>query len=137
MNYECTFICSPDLPVKQVEELAEKVKKIIENAKGNVKTVQQLGKRKLAYPINKCREGSYVYMEISGDGAMINVVENSFRLNDDVIRYLTVKVEKKKVKNKPAAVAAPDEAVTPTAPAADTVEVKNNEPTTEQQSPSA
>ena len=122
MNYESTFICSPELPVEKVEELTAKVSKIVESSKGIVKTVQQLGKKRLSYPISKFREGSYVYMELSGEGDMIGAIENFLRLNDGVIRFLTVKIEKKKVAAKPAAKAA--------APAAS--EVKQDEPTTEQ-----
>lgn len=96
MNYESTFICSPDLVAEKVEELTGKVIEIIESSKGSVKSVQQLGKKRLAYPINKFREGSYVYMELSGEGEMVNAIENFFKLNDNVIRYLTVKVKKKK-----------------------------------------
>jgi len=122
MNYESTFICSPELPVEKVEELTAKVLKIIETSKGTVKTVQQLGKKRLAYPINKFREGSYVYMELSGEGEMVGSIENFLKLNDGVIRFLTVKVEKKKVAAKSAAKAAAP--VTP--------EVKQDEPATEQ-----
>jgi len=103
MNYESTFIVSPELPADKVEELTAKVVKTIEAAKGTVKTVQQLGKKKLAYPINKFREGSYVYMELSGEGSMVGSLESFFKFNDSVIRFLTVKVEKKKVSKKPAA----------------------------------
>ncbi|MCL2145084.1 MAG: 30S ribosomal protein S6 [Endomicrobia bacterium] len=124
MNYESTFICSPELPAEKVEELTGKVSKIIETAKGSVKTVQQLGKKRLAYPINKFREGSYVYMELNGSGEMVSAIENFFKLNDGVIRFLTVKVEKKKVVAKPA----PKAAEATAAPE----EVKKDEPTTEQ-----
>jgi small subunit ribosomal protein S6 len=96
MNYESTFIVSPELPVGKVEQLIAKAIKTIEAAKGTVKIVQQLGKKKLAYPINKLREGSYVYMELSGEGSMVCSLESFFKFNDSVIRFLTVKVEKKK-----------------------------------------
>jgi small subunit ribosomal protein S6 len=96
MNYESTFICSPELSAEKVEELSLKVTKLVETSKGIVKTVQQLGKKRLAYPINKFREGSYVYMELSGEGSMVGAVENFFKLNDSVVRFLTVKVEEKK-----------------------------------------
>lgn len=121
MNYESTFICSPELPTEKVEEITGKLSKIIESSKGTIKTVQQLGKKRLAYPINKFREGSYVYMELSGEGAMVAAMENFMKLNDGVIRYLTIKVEKKKVVAKPAKAAA---VATP--------EVKQDEPATEQ-----
>jgi small subunit ribosomal protein S6 len=103
MNYESTFICSPELSAEKVEELTSKVAKLVESSKGTVKTVQQLGKKRLAYPISKFREGSYVYMELSGEGDMIGAIENFFKLNDSVVRFLTVKVEaKKKVASKTA-----------------------------------
>ncbi|MDR2811584.1 MAG: 30S ribosomal protein S6 [Endomicrobium sp.] len=102
MNYESTFIVSPELPADKVEELTAKAVKTIEMAKGIAKTVQQLGKKKLAYPINKFCEGSYVYMELSGDGSMVGSLESFFKFNDSVIRFLTVKVEKKKVSEKAA-----------------------------------
>ncbi|MDR2436771.1 MAG: 30S ribosomal protein S6 [Endomicrobium sp.] len=101
MNYESTFIVSPELPTDKVEELTAKVVKTIEAAKGIVKTVQQLGKKKLAYPINKFREGIYIFVELNGEGAMIGSLESFFKFNDSVIRFLTVKVEKKKVVAKP------------------------------------
>lgn len=121
MNYESTFICSPDILPEKVEELTAKALKIIENAKGTVKTVQQLGKRKLAYPISKFREGYYVYMEISGGGEMVISLENSFKFTDEIIRYLTVKIEKKKIAAKPVKVVEPAAAAAPE---------ENNEPTT-------
>jgi small subunit ribosomal protein S6 len=96
MNYESTFICSPDLPAEKVEDLTSKAKSIIEGAKGIVKSIQQLGKKKLSYPISKFREGSYVFMEYSADGTIIGELESFFKLNDGIIRFLTVKIEKKK-----------------------------------------
>jgi len=122
MNYETTFICSPEVPAEKVEEITSKVTKLVESSKGSVKTVQQLGKKRLAYPISKFREGSYVYMELGGEGSTISAIENFLKLNDSVIRFLTIKVEKKKVVAKPKAPAAPEASA----------EVKKDEPTTEQ-----
>ncbi|MDR0800741.1 MAG: 30S ribosomal protein S6 [Endomicrobium sp.] len=97
MNYESTFIISPEVPAEKVEELTAKAVKIIEDSKGTFKTSQQLGKKRFAYPINKLREGSYVYTEFSGNGETVNALENFFKFNDLIVRFLTVKVEKKKV----------------------------------------
>jgi len=121
MNYESTFICSPELPTDKVEELTAKVTKLVEGTKGTVKTVQQLGKKRLAYPISKFREGSYVYMELSGSGETVSAIENFLKLNDSVIRFLTVKVEKKK-----------KAAAKPAKPAAAAEPEVKNEPATEQ-----
>ena len=94
--YESTFICSPEVPAEKLEELIDKVKKIIENSKGSIISMQQLGKKKMSYPIKKFREGSYIYMELSGPGEMVGALETFYKVNDPVIRYLTIKVEKKK-----------------------------------------
>jgi small subunit ribosomal protein S6 len=123
MNYETTFICSPDLPPEKVEELSKKLEKIIENSKGAVKTIHQPVKKKLAYPVQKFREGSYVFVELSGDGIVVNAMENFFRVTDGIIRYLTVKVEKKKIAAVP---------VAPVTPAAEPAMEVKNEPTNQQ-----
>jgi small subunit ribosomal protein S6 len=127
MNYESTFIVSPELPIDKVEELTAKVAKIIESSQGIVKTIQQLGKKRFAYSVNKFSEGSYVYMELSGNGEMVNALENFFKFNDSVVRFLTVKIENKKVIAKPA------KAETAAAKPQD-MEVKQNGPAAEQSS---
>lgn len=119
--YESTFICSPDLPTEKIDELIEKVKKTVETTSGTVAVTQQLGRKRLAYPIKKFREGSYVYLEITGTGATISALENFYKVNDTIIRFLTVKVEKKKTVKKAAASTA--ETVQPAAKE----EVKPNE----------
>ncbi len=96
MSYECTFICLPELDGAKVEELISKVSKVIETSGGTIKNLQQLGKKKLAYNIRKFREGIYVYMEIEGSGSMVSSLENLFKVNDSIMRFLTVKVEPKK-----------------------------------------
>ena len=93
--YESTFICSPELPADKLEELVEKAKKTVENSGGQILLLQQLGKKKLSYPIEKFREGSYVYMELTGTGEMLNSLENFYKVTDSVMRFLTVKRAKK------------------------------------------
>jgi small subunit ribosomal protein S6 len=124
MNYESTFIISSEIPAEKVEELTAKAIKIIEDLKGTFKTVQQLGKKRFAYPINKLREGSYVYIEFSGNGETVNALENFFKFNDLIVRFLTVKVEKKKVVAKTAAKAEPQATVPQAANTASVIEVK-------------
>ncbi|MDR3253793.1 MAG: 30S ribosomal protein S6 [Endomicrobium sp.] len=122
MNYESTFIVSPELSTEKIEEVTAKAIKTVETSKGTIKTVQQLGKKRLSYFINKFREGSYVYMEFSGNGETINALESFFKFNDSIIRFLTIKVEKKKVvKEQPVSTAE-----------SQIKEAKQNESTTEQ-----
>lgn len=97
MNYESTFIISPKLSTEEVEKVTTKVLEVIETSKGFVKTVQQLGKKKLAYPIDRFYEGSYVYIEFDGSGLIVKSLDLFFKFNDSVMRFLTVKTENKKV----------------------------------------
>jgi len=96
VTYESTVICSPELPAEKIDELVEKIRKIVEDTKGQILIIQQLGKKRLAYPIKKYREGSYVYIELSGTGESISALDNFFKVNDTIIRSLTVKAGKKK-----------------------------------------
>lgn len=96
MSYECTFICSPELDSTKVEDLVAKVSNLIETDGGTIKNLQQLGKKKLAYNINKFREGIYVYVEFEASGSVILSLESFFKVNNDVIRFLTIKVDAKK-----------------------------------------
>ncbi len=116
-TYESTFICSPELPAEKIDEIVEKVKKVVDHSHGSVVAIQQLGKKKLAYPVKKFREGNYVFLELSGPGELIHALETFYRVNDSVIRYLTVKIEKKKKSSK-----------TPEKVQAEPKEVKPNEP---------
>ncbi|GHT15737.1 30S ribosomal protein S6 [Endomicrobiia bacterium] len=112
MNYESIFIISPEVPAEKIEELTTKAVKIIEGSKGTFKMSQQFGKKRFAYPINKLREGSYVYTEFSGNGETVNALESFFKFNDLIVRFLTVKIEKKKVVAKKTAKSEPQAAKT-------------------------
>ena len=98
LNYESTIICSPEVPPEKVEEIVQKIKKIVETSQGVIGLTQQLGKKRLAYPIKKFKEGTYVYFELTAPGETVSHLENFYRINDAIIRYLTIKVKKKKVK---------------------------------------
>jgi small subunit ribosomal protein S6 len=129
MNYESTFICVPELSADKVDELAKKAQQIIEKQNGTLKSIQQLGKKKFAYPISKRREGYYVYMELSGDGEAVKALENFFKFNEDILRHLTVKAEEKKIPAKPPQ--AKEEPKAPEAPEGEAEQGGENEPTTE------
>ncbi|MCB4791700.1 MAG: 30S ribosomal protein S6 [Elusimicrobia bacterium] len=94
-HYETTIIFSPELPAEKLDELVDKIKKNVENSEGKVLISEKIGRKKLAYPIKKCQEGLYVYFELNGTGKTISSVENFCKVNDQVIRYLTVKKAKK------------------------------------------
>ena len=91
--YETMYILRPDIPEDEVESHLTKYSEILVKAGGEILDNQTRGKRRLAYPISKHKEGIYVQLSHNGNGAHIAIFEKSLRLSEDVIRYLTVKQE--------------------------------------------
>ena len=91
--YETMYILRPDIAEEEVKNHIEKYNKTLENNGGKVLDSQMRGKRRLAYPISKHREGIYVQLSHQGDGQHIAKIEKAMRLSEDVIRYLTIKQE--------------------------------------------
>ncbi len=91
--YETMYILRPDIAEDEVSNHIEKYNKLLEEQGGKILDSQMRGKRRLAYPIAKHREGIYVQLSHQGDGQHIFKIEKAMRLSEDVIRYLTVKQE--------------------------------------------
>ena len=89
--YETMYILRPDIAEEEVNKHIEKYNKLLENMGGKVLDSQMRGKRRLAYPIAKNREGIYVQLSHQGDGQHIEKIEKAMRLSEDVIRYMTIK----------------------------------------------
>lgn len=91
--YEHVFLARQDLSQAQVDTLAEGAAKIIEEKKGKVVKTETWGLRTLAYKIQKNRKAHFVMLEIEADGDAVAELERQTRLNEDVIRYMTVRVD--------------------------------------------
>lgn len=91
--YESTFIARPDISSQQVDGLAEQLREVLEGAGGEVEKTEYWGLRNLAYRIKKNRKGHYYFMNIEAPPAAISAMERTMRINEDVIRYLTVRVD--------------------------------------------
>ena len=89
--YETMYILRPDIPEEEVDSHLKKYSEILEKSGTEVLDSQMRGKRRLAYPIAKHKEGVYVQLSHQGDGQQVALLERSMRLSEDVIRYLTVK----------------------------------------------
>ena len=89
--YETMYILRPDIPEEEVDNHLKKYSEILEKSGTEVLDSQMRGKRRLAYPIAKHKEGIYVQLSHKGDGQQIAILEKAMRLSEDVIRYLTVK----------------------------------------------
>ena len=91
--YETMYILRPDIAEDEVTNHIDKYNKLLEEFGGSILDSQMRGKRRLAYQINKHREGIYVQLSHQGNGQHIFKIEKAMRLSEDVIRYLTVKQE--------------------------------------------
>ena len=130
-TYELMFIVRSDMADEDLEKLLSTLETAVTSASGAVKSVDRMGKRRLAYMVRKFREGIYVLLTVEGSGAVIHELERRLRVTEQVIKFLTVRIDeeqkrldkikklrdaKKKVSAQPAAV--PEEAPAP--PAAET-----------------
>lgn len=91
--YETVFIARQDLPQPQVEEIAEQFAGIITANGGTVAKKEFWGLRNLTYRIKKNRKGHYIHFGLEAPPAAINEFERLMRINEDILRYLTVRVE--------------------------------------------
>jgi small subunit ribosomal protein S6 len=91
--YETMYILRPDLGEELTDQAINKYQTILRDHGAELLETQHRGKRRLAYEIQKHREGVYVQMNYQAPGTAIAVLERAMRLNEDVIRYLTVKQE--------------------------------------------
>lgn len=91
--YETMYILRPDLNEEAVDQAIEKYQTLLRDGGAQVLETQHRGKRRLAYEINKHREGIYIQMNYEGDGSQIASLERAMRLSEEVIRYLTIKQE--------------------------------------------
>lgn len=92
-TYELMFIVDPGAGDEDVVKLSEGVQKIITGQGGSITKTEMMGKRKLAYEINHKKDGTYVLLEVEGSGAEIAEVERRMRVNDQILRYMTVRVD--------------------------------------------
>lgn len=92
-SYEVVFIIDPETEDAEVMRLTEAVQKIITDQGGSIVKTEMMGKRQLAYEINHRRDGIYVLLEVEGSGAEIAELERRMRVNDRILRYMTVRVD--------------------------------------------
>jgi len=92
-TYEVVFIISPDADDNEVMRLSEAVQKLVTGQGGSITKTEVMGRRQLAYEINQKREGTYVLLEVEGSGAEIAELERRMRVNDQILRYMTIRVD--------------------------------------------
>jgi small subunit ribosomal protein S6 len=93
-GYETTFITRGELTDEALKGLQERLSGVVSQYKGTVVINEDWGKRKLAYPIQKESRGQYTYLVYTGEGEVVHEMERNLRLNEHVLRFLTVNLEK-------------------------------------------
>ena len=88
--YECVYILDPAVDESTVKEKADKFSEIVTSRKGSIRSINQWGKRKLAYPINKSFEGVYTLMKFQGNNDILTELNRVFRFDDKVLRHLII-----------------------------------------------
>jgi len=87
------FIARQDMTQAQVDEIVANSKKVIEDGEGKVEKIDNWGLKTLAYRIQKNKKGYYVLMNIDTPAAALLEMERQIRLNEDVLRYMSIKVD--------------------------------------------
>ena len=97
-TYEVMYIVDPETPADRIVKLNEAVGKVIEKEGGTIVRMDDIGRRPMAYEINKRNEGYYVLFEIDGSGQEIAELERRMRVNDMIMRYVTIRVDEDRKK---------------------------------------
>jgi small subunit ribosomal protein S6 len=91
--YEVVFIVAPNVEEADVESLITQVSDVATNQGARVAKIDRIGRRRLAYPINKFKDGYYAVLTVEGTGLEIAEIERRMRVSDSIIRYLTIRID--------------------------------------------
>ena len=92
-SYEHVFICRQDLTSTQAESIADEFKKTLSDNGGKVIDTEYWGLKTIAYRMNKNRKGHYFLMRSESDSSAVSEMERLMNINEDIMRFLTVKVK--------------------------------------------
>jgi len=91
--YEHTFLARQDVSAQQVEELTAQLTGVLEQMGGKVTKLEQWGVKSLSYRVRKNRKAHFTFMNVDAPSAALSEIERQERLNEDVLRYLTIRVD--------------------------------------------
>lgn len=92
-RYESIFIVRPSLTEEETNGVVDKMKGTLDKANAAILKVDNWGKRKLAYEVNREQKGTYVYFQFEASGGVVNELERMYRMDDAVLKFLTVRCE--------------------------------------------
>jgi small subunit ribosomal protein S6 len=92
--YESIFIVRPSLPDEDTNKIIEKMKGVLEKSGASLLKFENWGKKKLAYEVRRERKGVFVYFYFKSEGTVIEELERTYRLEEPVIKFLTVRLDR-------------------------------------------
>ena len=92
-KYEVIFIVRPDVADEEVDKLIAQMEGVVAGAGGKMEKVEKIGRRRLAYRIERQREGVYVLFVLEGGGETVKELERRFKVTDAVMKFLTVRTD--------------------------------------------
>lgn len=95
-QYESIFIVRPNLTDEETEKVVEKFKGVLERTGASVVKQENWGKKRLAYEVRRERKGTYVYFHFTSPGDTVAELERSYRIEDAVIKFMTIKLEEQR-----------------------------------------
>ena len=91
--YEVMFIVRPDVEDEEADKLIESLSNTVKTGGGAIKTVEKLGRRKLAYQVRKFNDGNYILFTIEAMGPVVLELERRLRVTEQVIKFITVRID--------------------------------------------
>ena len=92
-TYELMFIVRPDMLDDDLDKLVSTLESAVTTAGGAVKSVERMGKRRLAYAVRRFHDGIYILLTVEGGGAVVHELERRLRVTEPVIKFLTVRID--------------------------------------------
>jgi small subunit ribosomal protein S6 len=92
-TYEVMFIVRPDMVEEELDKLISNLEAAVTGGKGTVKSVDKMGKRRLAYVVRRFNDGFYILLTVEGTGEMVHELERRLRVTEPVIKFITVRVD--------------------------------------------
>ncbi|MBW8747576.1 MAG: 30S ribosomal protein S6 [Acidobacteria bacterium] len=92
-TYEVMFIVRPDVQEEDLDKLIEGFSGTVTTNGGEVKSVEKMGRRRLAYVVRKFQDGLYILMNVAADGKLIAELERRLRVTEQVIKFITVRTD--------------------------------------------
>src|SRR5437899_10970588 len=92
-TYELMFIVRPDMAEEDLDKLISTLETAVSTSGGTVKSVERMGKRRLAYTVRRFHDGVYVLLTVEGSGGLIHELERRLRVTEPVIKFLSVRID--------------------------------------------